>query len=119
MKNLLLASLAAIALFAVGCSEPPPLPTSVVIGAGGRIGGILHERAAIVIEGELIKAAGAQADIPIPAGSEKTDLTGKFLIDVPEVGAPATFTVLICNPEGDASCTNRVFKHMKAGKWID
>ena len=119
LKNLLIAPLAALTLFAAGCSEPPALPTSVVIGAGGRIGGILLERAVIVIEGETIKAAGAQADIPIPAGSTKTDLPGKFLIDVPDAGAPATFTVLVCNPEGEPSCANKVFKHMKAGKWID
>ena len=105
---------------AVGCSEPPPPPeVKVVVGPSARIGGVLVERSAIVIEGEVIQAAGAQADIPIPAGSTKTDLTGKHIIEVPAVGAPATFTVLVCNAEGDPSCANKVFKHMKAGKWLD
>ena len=112
--------LLAAALFLAGCSAPPPiLDVKVVVGPSARIKGVLYERAAIVIEGENIIAAGSQADVPIPAGSNKTDLTGKHLIDVPDVGKPATFTVLVCNPEGEPSCAGKVFKHMKAGKWLD
>jgi hypothetical protein len=107
-------------LLAIGCSQPPPPPeVKVVVGASGRIGGVLHERTALVIEGETLKASGSQATVPIPAGSSKTDLTGKHLVDVPDNGAPATFTVLVCNPEGEPSCASKVFKHMKAGVWLD
>ena len=103
-----------------GCSEEaPPPPTNVVIGAGARIAGVLHERSAIVIEGDRIQAAGSQGDVPIPANSEKTDLSGKYLIDVPEPGQPATFTVLVCNPEGEPSCKDKVLRHMKDGNWVD
>jgi hypothetical protein len=109
-----------VLLAAIGCSEPPPPPdVKVVIGPSARIGGVLLERAALVIEGDRLIAAGSQADVPIPAGSNKMDLTGKHLIDVPDTGAVATFTVLVCNPEGEPSCSNKVFKHMKAGKWLD
>ena len=102
------------------CSEPPPPPdVKVVIGPSARIGGILVERAALVIEGDRLIASGSQADVPIPAGSNKMDFTGKHLVDVPDNGAVATFTVLVCNPEGEPSCANKVFKHMKAGKWLD
>jgi hypothetical protein len=104
----------------VGCSDaPPPPPVSVVIGAAGRIGGVLYDRTAIVIEGDRIQAAGGQGDVPIPAATGKTDLTGKFLIDVPEPGKPATFTVVVCNPEPEPACRDKVLRHMKDGKWVD
>jgi hypothetical protein len=104
----------------IGCSEPPPVQTvNVVIGPSARIGGVLIERAALVIEGDRLIAAGAQGNVPIPAGSMKLDLSSKHLVDVPEVGGVATFTVLVCNPEGEPSCASKVFKHMKAGKWLD
>lgn len=91
----------------------------MVIGASARVGGVLLDRSALVIENDTLTAAGAQADVPIPAGSNKTDLTGKHLVDVPEIGQPATFTVLVCNPEGEPSCKDKVFRHMKDGKWLD
>jgi hypothetical protein len=110
----------AAVLFAASCSTPPPpAEVKVVIGPSARIGGVLYERVALVIEGEQLIAAGAQGDVPIPAGSNKMDLTGKHLIDVPDVGKPATFTVLVCNPEGEPSCASKVFKHMKNGMWLD
>jgi hypothetical protein len=52
----------------------------------------------IVISGKTIKAVGLQKDVPIPQDSERTDLSGKWVI--PPVGgriAPgeaATFDVL-------------------------
>jgi hypothetical protein len=103
-----------------GCSDPPPPPdVKVVVGPSARIGGVLVERTALVIEGDRLIAAGSQSDVPIPAGSNKMDFTGKHLVDVPDIGGVATFTVLVCNPEGEPSCASKVFKHMKAGKWID
>jgi hypothetical protein len=109
-----------ILLAIIGCAEPPPvLEVKVVIGPSARVGGVLLERAALVIEGDRLIAAGPQSDVAIPAGSNKLDLMGKHLIDVPDVGGVATFTVLVCNPEGEPSCATKVFKHMKAGKWID
>ena len=87
--------IAPLLLAATGCSDdPPPLPTTVIIGPSARIHGSLVPRSAIVIEGDLIKAAGAQGAVPIPAGSTKMDLTGKHIVEVPDPGAPATFASL-------------------------
>ena len=95
------------------------MPLTVLIGAGARLGGVLYERSAVVVEGDHILAAGGQADVPIPAGSEKVDLTGKFLVEVPEPGKPATLSVVVCNPEPEPECRDKVLRRMKDGKWLD
>jgi imidazolonepropionase-like amidohydrolase len=42
-------------------------------------------RCAIVIDGTHIRATGAQGDVPIPAGSDKTDASGRYVIAAPVV----------------------------------
>jgi hypothetical protein len=118
-RSSLLAIPVFIAALLAGCSDPPPPEVKVVIGAAARVNGVLMDRTALVIENDILKAAGAQADVPIPAGSNKTDLTGRFIEQVPEPGMPATFTVLVCNPEGEPSCRQKALRHMKAGSWVD
>lgn len=76
-------------LAAASCGGPKLERAQVLIGAtllnsGGRAA---VERSVIVVEDGRFKAVGDQPTLPIPAGTEKVDLTGRFLIPAP-VEAP-------------------------------
>lgn len=69
-----------------GCSGSSPSEgPKVLIGATlfNTATGSQVDRAVVVVDKEVIKAVGDQPTLPIPAGSEKTDLTGRFLVPTP------------------------------------
>ncbi len=74
----------------------------------------------IVISGSTIRAAGIRKDVPIPQDSERTDLTGKWV--VPGTGGsiapgePADLFVLKASPNG-APATGAPERRMIHGQW--
>jgi hypothetical protein len=115
--------LAAACLLSTGCQ-----PGNQVSGLKVLIGATLVTTAGanpiqdsvIVISGASIRAAGIRRDVPIPQDSERTDLTGKWI--VPAVGgriAPgesADLFVLNAGPSG-APAIGGVSRRMIHGQW--
>lgn len=78
--------LAAIApLLLAACSEPAPTGPEVLIGATlfDATTRATVDRAVVIVEHDRFKAVGDQPTLPIPPGSRKLDLTGRFLIPTP------------------------------------
>lgn len=79
-----LLTMSAAALLAA-CGGPAEPRVEVLIGAtlinsGGKPP---TERSVVIVEDGRIKAVGDQPTLPIPAGSAKTDLSGRFLVPAP------------------------------------
>ena len=76
---------ACLIVLSVGCGGPAPEGPKVLIGATlfNTANRSLVSRAVVVVDHEVFRAVGDQPTLPIPAGSEKTDLTGRFLIPTP------------------------------------
>lgn len=75
--------LCALSLLA-SCAGPSP-HTKVLLGAGlfdTATRGVV-DRAVVIVMGSHFKAVGDQPTLPIPPGSEKDDLSGRFLIPAP------------------------------------
>jgi len=91
--------------------------TRILIGATTitKVGAAPIPGSVIVIAGKTIRAVGLQKDVPIPQDSERTDLSGKWVIPPPggqiAPGAVATFDVL------DAAPPSHVDRHMVNGEW--
>jgi len=79
-----------ILLLLTGCKPPDETRFQVIVGAVliDGAGSPPISRSVVVIAGSRIRAAGSQAATPIPAGSDKYNGTGKFLIPL-TVAAPA------------------------------
>jgi len=80
-----LALLSAAALLLAACSEPAPTGPQVLIGATlfDTSTRSTVDRAVVIVEHDRFKAVGDQPTLPIPPGSNKLDLTGRFLIPTP------------------------------------
>ncbi len=85
----LLCALAAAAMS--GCKPPDESRLKVIIGATllDGSGGPPISRSVVIVAGSRIKAIGSQAATPVPAGSDKYNGSGKFLIPIP-MSAPPT-----------------------------
>jgi hypothetical protein len=74
----------------------------------------------IVISGATIRAAGIRKDVPIPQDSERTDLTGKWVVPASggriAPGEPADLFVLNTSPSG-APAVGAPARHMIHGQW--
>lgn len=74
----------------------------------------------IVISGANIRAAGIRKDVPIPQDSERTDLTGKWVVPVAggriAPGEPADLFILNAGPSG-APAIGGVTRRMIHGQW--
>jgi hypothetical protein len=74
------------------------------------------EHSVIVVREGRIAAMGPQQSTPIPAGSEKVNGIGKYIISANrgvriELGAPADLLLM--------SADARIERRMIAGKWVD
>lgn len=78
------------------------------------------EDAVVVVAGENIRAVGPRKDVPIPQNSERTDLTGKWIVPVQggkiAVGASADLFIVNTGPNG-APATGAVARRMIRGQW--
>jgi hypothetical protein len=106
-----------LALFLTACAEPPLADTKVIVGAtlvDAANTPLAHS--VIVIREGKISAVGPQQSTPIPAGSEKVNGTGKYIVAANrgariEPGAPADLLLMSAN--------DKIERRMVAGKWVD
>ena len=107
----------ALALLVAACSEPPLAETKVIVGAT-LVDGVNAplEHSVIIIRDGRISAVGPQQSTPIPAGSEKVNGIGKYIVAANrgariEPGAPADLLLMSSN--------DTIERRMVAGKWVD
>ena len=82
MRAFFLISVAIWSWLAAGCSSPQVNGVKAIVGAtliDGQGGAPIPE-SIVLIEKGIVKAAGSRANVGIPAGAEKIDGTGKFLV---------------------------------------
>jgi hypothetical protein len=115
--------LVAACLFCVGCHSGNQVSDlKVLIGATAIMqpGGSPVPDAVIVISGATIRAAGERKDVPIPQDSERTDLTGKWVVPVAggriAAGEIADLFILNTGPTG-APAVGGVTRKMTHGQW--
>jgi len=123
MRLISLLCAAALGLFSLGCSAHNQVSDlKVLIGATAvfQAGGNPVQDTVIVIEGDKIRAAGERKDVPVPQNSERTDLTGKWLVPVSggkiAPGEPADLFVLNTGENGSPA-TGAPIRHMIHGHW--
>ena len=79
----MLGSVALLVLFAICCPFPAAAQRTLAVVGGAVIDGTgapPRLNAAIVIEGDRIRAVGPAADVQIPPGAEMVDASGKWII---------------------------------------
>ncbi len=115
--------LAAVCLICFGCQSGNQVSgLKVLIGATAilQAGGSPVQDAVIVIDGATIRAAGERKDVPIPQDSERTDLTGKWVVPVAggriAPGQPADLFVLNTGPNGSPA-VGTPSRSMTHGQW--
>ncbi len=78
------AVLVTLVLFSASCGQSPGLNTGLVALEGATLldgtGAPEVENAILLIQGDRVRAVGPARDIDIPAGAQRVNLTGKFII---------------------------------------
>lgn len=115
--------LAAVCLICLGCHSGNQVSgLKVLIGATAilQAGGNPIQDAVIVIDGSTIRAAGERKDVPIPQDSERTDLTGKWIVPVAggriAPGQRADLFILNTGPNGSPA-VGPPARSMTHGQW--
>ena len=123
MRTILAAAVCLLALSSAGCQSGNQVSDlKVLIGATAvlQAGGNPVQDSVIVISGATIRAAGLRKDVPIPQDSERTDLTGKWVVPISggriAPGEPADLFVLNASPSG-APAVGAPSRHMTHGQW--
>ncbi|MEZ5400453.1 MAG: hypothetical protein R2729_12345 [Bryobacteraceae bacterium] len=105
-----------LVLVIAACTVDEPRTVAIVggtaIGEGGRE---IHD-AVVVIRGSRVQRIGTRAETPIPAGSEKVDAAGKYVVGG-ETGLRAGRTadlVIAANDRG-----TDVERTMRGGEWVE
>lgn len=94
----------------------------VLIGANAilQAGANPVQDSVIVVSGAKIRAAGLRKDVPIPQDSERTDLTGKWVVPVAggrlAPGEPADLFILNAAPNGSPAI-GAPSRRMIHGQW--
>jgi imidazolonepropionase-like amidohydrolase len=116
-------SLLALCLFAFGCHSGNQVSgLKVLIGATAimQAGSNPVQDTVIVISGATIRAAGIRKDVPIPQDSERTDLTGKWVVPASggriAPGESADLFILNSGPNGSPAIGG-VSRRMIHGQW--
>lgn len=122
-KSLLAVTCLFAGLLASGCHAGNQVSDLKVLIGGTAIlqaGGNPVQDTVIVISGATIRAAGIRKDIPIPQDSERTDLTGKWVVPAAggriAAGEPADLFILNSGPNG-APAAGAVSRKMIHGQW--
>ena len=115
---------AALVIMACGKNEQTGVRLKVLLGATTIVapGDAPILDSIVVIAGSKIRAAGMRKDIPVPQNSDRTDLTGRWLVPVPggriKPDEPANLLILKTAPAGTtaadpADITSRILN----GEW--
>jgi len=115
--------LAAVCLMCLGCQTGNQVSgLKVLIGATAilQAGGNPVQDSVIVIDGASIRAAGERKDVPIPQDSERTDLSGKWVVPVAggriAPGQAADLFVLSAESNGSPA-VGPASRSMTHGRW--
>jgi imidazolonepropionase-like amidohydrolase len=115
--------LVAVCLLTLACQSGNQVSDlKVLIGATAilQAGTNPIQDAVIVISGTKIRAAGIRKDVPIPQDSERTDLTGKWVVPTQggriAPGESADLFILNSGPNG-APALGGVSRKMIHGQW--
>src|SRR6185312_11175731 len=122
MHKFLVAPVCALGLLFSGCQAGNQVSDlKVLIGATAVLqpGGNPVQDSVIVISGDKFRAAGLRKDVPIPQDSERTDLTGKWVVPTSggriAPGEPADLFVL--NASANGIPEGSPIRHMIHGHW--
>jgi hypothetical protein len=122
MRTLFLTALAFLIL--PGCAKKPDFTVKVLIGATAITapGEPPIEDSVIVINGSKIRSAGPRKDIPVPQASDRTDLTGEWVVPADgsriEPGETANLRILRHAPNGiQPAAPADVGASIVAGEW--
>jgi hypothetical protein len=104
MRKLFLVILAVLIL--AGCKKKPDFTVKVLIGGTTIVapGEQPIEDSVIVIAGTKIRSVGMRKDVPVPQASDRTDLTGEWIVPAEgfriEAGQTANMLILKHAPNG-------------------
>jgi hypothetical protein len=113
-----------ILLLLAGCQKKPEVRLKVLIGATTIVapGAQPIADSIIVIAGSRIRSVGLRKDVPVPQASDRTDLTGAWIVPAKgsRIGVDeiANLTVLHHAPNGiDPANPADVGARIVAGEW--
>src|SRR5579863_3212234 len=111
-------------LLLAGCQKKPDFTVKVLIGATTIVapGEQPIRDSIVVIAGTKIRAVGRREDVPVPQASDRTDLTGEWVVPAGsariEAGATANLMVLKHAPNGITPAEPAdVGARIVAGEW--
>jgi hypothetical protein len=122
MRRLFLAIL--IPVVFVACNKKPNFTLKVLIG-GTTVAAADEppiEDSVVVISGKKIRSVGARKDVPVPQASDRTDLTGEWIVPAEgsriEAGEIANLLILRHAPNGvTPAAPADVGARIVAGEW--
>ena len=113
-----------ILLLLAGCQTKPPVKLKVLIGATTIVapGAQPIQDSIIVIAGDKIRSVGMRKDVPVPQASDRTDLTGEWVVPAKgsriAVDETANLIVLHKAPNGiDPASPADAGARIVAGEW--
>ncbi|HEY3824334.1 MAG TPA: hypothetical protein VGL82_07230 [Bryobacteraceae bacterium] len=120
-----LASLLIVCFLLAGCGNKKPDFTVKVLIGGTTITSDSDapiEDSVIVIAGSKIRSVGPRKDVPVPQASDRTDLTGEWVVPAPgsriEAGETANMLILKHAPNGIApAAPGDMGAQLVAGEW--
>ncbi len=108
----------AVLLVLLACSPPGSTATVILGGTAVRDGAAPISDAVVVVKGSRILRVGSRAETPIPAGSEKIDAAGKFILADKSQGGelrPGAAANLIVSADAGGQLAERT---MHKGQWL-
>ncbi len=95
-----------VCLLLAGCRKEPPGRLKVLIGATTIVapGAPPIEDSIVIVAGSKIRSVGTRAEVPVPQASDRTDLTGSWIVPAKgariAVGDTANLIILHHPPNG-------------------
>ncbi|HEX4278695.1 MAG TPA: hypothetical protein VHZ74_25240 [Bryobacteraceae bacterium] len=96
-------------LLLAACQKKPDLVVKVLIGGTTIVspGATPIDDSIVIIAGTKIRSVGPRKDVPVPQASDRTDLTGEWIVPAEGVtiapGEPANLLILKHVPNGNTS----------------
>jgi hypothetical protein len=111
-------------LFLTACAKKPDFTVKVLIGATTipAPGEPPIEDSVIVVRGSKIRSVGPRKDVPVPQASDRTDLTGEWVVPAEgsriEPGETANLRILRHAPNGiQPAAPGDLGASLVAGEW--